>query len=230
MTPSILSFFLNYLLLKPFTDKNFFKKWYIPIKSVRDEKLTQKELLKRIEDAIGSTEKEYSRWLSQMNAFLIFLSLVIVNFIDTFSAWVVFKWHPNVFFRKEVNQLFVQALVHGKSLPLIKNQLLMLGVYIILAIGLWKLSKKRNTQIYRLLSLLPAMLGIVSIWLYSIATATNIINGMLLLDVIWPLSSFYYFLVSFPISFILLLFFWRTKIWSSLASSIVGLAILSFFI
>jgi len=192
--------------------------------------LTPNKSLKKIEGAITQTEKEYSNWLSRTNAFLIFLSLVIVNFIDTFSAWIVFKFHPNVFFRKEVNELFVQALVHGESLPLIKNQIVMLGVYILLAISLWNLSKKRNTQIYRLLSLLPAMLGIMSIWLYSLATSTNIINGILILDVVWPLSSFYYFLVSFPISFIILLFFWRTKIWSSLASSLVGLAILSFFI
>mgnify|MGYP000733481631 CR=1 FL=1 len=192
--------------------------------------MTPNKSLKKIEGAITQTEKEYSNWLSRTNAFLIFLSLVIVNFIDTFSAWIVFKFHPNVFFRKEVNELFVQALVHGESLPLIKNQIVMLGVYILLAISLWNLSKKRNTQIYRLLSLLPAMLGIMSIWLYSLATSTNIINGILILDVVWPLSSFYYFLVSFPISFIILLFFWRTKIWSSLASSLVGLAILSFFI
>lgn len=175
-------------------------------------------------------EERFSNWLGRIEPKRIFLSMASLKALDTLSAWIVFRIRPIFFARAEANELIVDAFVNGKVYPFLFLQVSLYVLFGVIAFGLGKLSGRRNDSIFRTVALLPAILGVFTLWLYPIAISTNIVNGLLFLGLIWPLSKLIYAVFGYLFTFIALKYCWNLKDDLSLWTSFLIMVGLSLFL
>jgi len=186
-------------------------------------------LSSNILNSIQELEKDYDFWLSNTNPTLIFLSMVLVKLLDLFSAWLVFLINPGIFLTGEANITIKRAFAFGEVYPLIFQEIIAIAIFSLLTVGIWWFSKRENNYFSKIISLIPVVIGVFSLWIFPLAIGTNIINGILILGVSMPFSAIIYALIGFPLSFILLQKFWKVGKSKSFIISFLGLIILGLF-
>lgn len=182
----------------------------------------------RWENWLKRLETGFSEWLARIGFLPLLLSMAGVKFIDTFLAWTVHLYRPTLFLEREVNTLLINAFEHGRMIPFLVRQAIFYSFFIIIAILLVKFAEKRETFAFRAFAIPPTMLGLFILWLYSITMSTNIVNGLLLLNLPWPMSKFIYVLIGFPVAWASTRFGWNLRGYPVMGYMILVMTLLSF--
>ncbi len=149
---------------------------------------------------IDSITNKVSSLLSTINLKIIFVSMLTAKSLDTFTAWIAFKCNPDIFALREMNDLIREAFVKGEILPFLWSQMLIYSLFALTALSLWWFANKRRDRTKTILSIPALTLGFIPLWLYPVTISTNIINGIILLNLTWPISRLVYALMGFPVA------------------------------
>lgn len=155
--------------------------------------------------------ERFSKWLSKINPGTIFLSLCFVKLLDTFSAWGVYRLNPVIFANNEANNLIKDFFINGNFGPYLLVQFFVYSLFSLIALSLCFLVRRESQKTRFLFSMPLIGLCYFIIIFYSITIGTNIINGILVLEHIWPIGKLLYVAVGFPIVGFLIKYVWDIR-------------------
>ena len=169
--------------------------------------------------------KKSESWLGRFNPLYMLLAMIIAKLFDTITAYAAYLWNPANFAKLEQNEITKNAFLYGERLPF-----LMSLTVIFLGFGFvtYYLSKQRGRQGISLGTLAIAALGILSMCIFPIGAATNIILGIFMLQLTPLESGIGYVVIAPPIAWMLTRYGWGVKDLRVLAFMLATIVFMSF--
>ncbi len=166
---------------------------------------------KKLQKLVDKFTKNFSSWISQISFIPLFLSMCGVKLLDMSLAYITYLYKPYLFIARESNIFLYNAVVNGKLFPFFIVEGLMYLLFGIIAFGLVKLKQYPKKLLHRTLGIQLTAIGILVLWLYPITMATNIVNGLLALDFVWPFTNLMYLIPAIPIAWMVTRYGWNFK-------------------
>lgn len=169
------------------------------------------QIRKQGENLIKKIKKRLLEWLDGASFLPLFISMSIVKLLDVAFAYATYLIRPSLFMAREANQLLLNAIAYGKIFPFLLVEVLIYIQLGAIAAGLAKVREYKG-KFFSLAFGIPLIsLGFLTLCLYPVSMGSNIINGLLALDVIRPISVLFYTATGFPIGWIAARYGWKFK-------------------